>query len=67
MRVSDLGQGMVNLRRRRCATAQMELLPGQDEGESDVEVARGVAKKGRLGAWRDGAGRKASGRDQAGG
>ncbi|MDO6928851.1 ShlB/FhaC/HecB family hemolysin secretion/activation protein, partial [Acinetobacter baumannii] len=37
------------------------------EGESDIQIARSLAKKWQLGAWLDDAGSKASGRYQAGG
>ena len=40
----------------------MKLLPGQHEGESDIQIARSLAKKWQLGAWLDDAGSKASGR-----
>ena len=58
---------MVNLQRLPGATAHMKLLPGQHEGESDIQIARSLAKKWQLGAWLDDAGSKASGRYQAGG
>ena len=67
LRLSDLEQGMANLQRLPGATAHMKLLPGQHEGESDIQIARSLAKKWQLGAWLDDAGSKASGRYQAGG
>lgn len=67
LRLSDLEQGMANMQRLPGATAHMKLLPGQHEGESDIQIARSLAKKWQLGAWLDDAGSKASGRYQAGG
>ncbi|GHK53256.1 hypothetical protein KPZU09_29920 [Klebsiella pneumoniae] len=60
LRLSDLEQGMANLQRLPGATAHMKLLPGQHEGESDIQIARSGEK---MAAWRgDDAGSKASGR-----
>lgn len=67
LRLSDLEQGMANLQRLPGSTAHMKLLPGQREGESDLQIARSLEKKWQLGAWLDDAGSKASGRYQAGG
>ncbi len=66
LRLSDLEQGMANLQRLPGATAHMKLLPGQHEGESDIQIARSPAKNGSL-ARLDDAGSKASGRYRAGG
>ena len=60
LRLSDLEQGMANLQRLPGATAHMKLLPGQHEGESDIQIARS-GEKWQLGAGDD-AGSKASGR-----
>ncbi len=68
LRLSDLEQGMANLQRVCPAPPRTwKLLPGQHEGESDIQIARSLAKKWQLGAWLDDAGSKASGRYQAGG
>lgn len=48
LRLSDLEQGMANLQRLPGATAHMKLLPGQHEGESDIQIARSPAKNGSL-------------------
>lgn len=48
LRLSDLEQGMANLQRLPGATAHMKLLPGQHEGESDIQIARSLAKNGSL-------------------
>ncbi len=50
LRLSDLEQGMANLQRLPGATAHMKLLPGQHEGESDIQIARSPGEK--MAAWR---------------
>ncbi|ENV9335166.1 ShlB/FhaC/HecB family hemolysin secretion/activation protein [Klebsiella aerogenes] len=67
LRLSDLEQGMENLRRLPGSSANMQILPGQREAESNLQLTRRLDKKWQVGAWMDDAGSRASGRYQAGG
>ncbi len=67
LRLSDLEQGMENLRRLPGSSANMQILPGQREAESNLQLTRRLDKKWQVGAWVDDAGSRASGRYQAGG
>ena len=67
LRLSDLEQGMENLRRLPGSSANMQILPGQQEAESNLQLTRRLDKKWQVAAWMDDAGSRASGRYQAGG
>ncbi|EPG6795733.1 ShlB/FhaC/HecB family hemolysin secretion/activation protein [Klebsiella aerogenes] len=67
LRLSDLEQGMENLLRLPGSSANMQILPGQREAESNLQLTRRLDKKWQVGAWMDDAGSRASGRYQAGG
>ncbi|HDS7134223.1 ShlB/FhaC/HecB family hemolysin secretion/activation protein [Klebsiella sp. CN_Kp104] len=67
LRLTDLEQGMENLRRLPGSSANMQILPGQREAESNLQLTRRLDKKWQVGAWMDDAGSRASGRYQAGG
>ncbi|MBZ4205429.1 MULTISPECIES: ShlB/FhaC/HecB family hemolysin secretion/activation protein [Klebsiella] len=67
LRLSDLEQGMENLLRLPGSSANMQILPGQREAESNLQLTRRLDKKWQVGAWVDDAGSRASGRYQAGG
>lgn len=67
LRLSDLEQGMENLLRLPGSSANMQILPGQREAESNLMLTRRLDKKWQVGAWVDDAGSRASGRYQAGG
>jgi hemolysin activation/secretion protein len=66
LKLADLEQGMTNLQRLPGSSAQMKILPGKNNAESDIEITRHLAKKWQVGAWLDDAGSRASGRYQAG-
>ncbi|HAT1619518.1 TPA: ShlB/FhaC/HecB family hemolysin secretion/activation protein [Raoultella planticola] len=67
LRLPDLEQGMANLQRTPGSAAQMALLPGQHDGESDIKIVRKVDKSWQVGLWLDDAGSRATGRYQGGG
>lgn len=61
-----LEQGLENLQRIPGSTAKINLLPGDNPGETRVEVSRTQLKSWRLGAWMDDSGSKYTGRNQGG-
>ncbi|HAT1577186.1 TPA: ShlB/FhaC/HecB family hemolysin secretion/activation protein [Raoultella ornithinolytica] len=67
LRLPDLEQGMANLQRTPGSAAQMALLPGQHDGESNIKIVRKVDKSWQVGLWLDDAGSRATGRYQGGG
>lgn len=62
----DLEQGMANLQRIPGSAAHMKILPGEQQGESDIEITRKAGKPWQLGVWLNDAGSQTSGRYQAG-
>ncbi|BET43376.1 ShlB/FhaC/HecB family hemolysin secretion/activation protein [Atlantibacter hermannii] len=62
----DIEQGLENLQRLPTVKAHMEILPGEQPGESDIEVSWKQEKMWRLGASLDDAGTKSTGRYQGG-
>lgn len=62
----DIEQGLENLQRLPTVKAHMEILPGEQLGESDIEVSWKQEKMWRLGASLDDAGTKSTGRYQGG-
>lgn len=62
----SLEQGIENLQRIPGSSAQINLLPGENPGETKVEVSRTQLKSWRLGAWADDSGSKYTGRYQGG-
>ena len=61
-----LEQGLENLQRIPGTTANIDLLPGDNPGETRVEISRKQLKSWRLGAWMDDSGSKYTGRSQGG-
>lgn len=66
LKLTDLEQGMANLQRLPGSSAQMRILPGKNNAQSDIDITRHLAKKWQVGAWLDDAGSRASGRYQTG-
>ncbi|VUS32414.1 Hemolysin transporter protein ShlB [Klebsiella pasteurii] len=66
LQLTELEQGMANLQRLPGSSAQMKILPGKKNAESDIQLTRHLAKKWQVGAWLDDAGSRTSGRYQAG-
>ncbi|WP_313020927.1 ShlB/FhaC/HecB family hemolysin secretion/activation protein [Atlantibacter hermannii] len=62
----DIEQGLENLQHLPTVKAHMEILPGEQPGESDIEVSWKQEKMWRLGASLDDAGTKSTGRYQGG-
>lgn len=62
----DIEQGLENLQRLPTVEASMEVVPGEQPGESDIVVQWQQRKMWRLGASLDDAGSVATGRYQAG-
>ncbi|WP_433963068.1 ShlB/FhaC/HecB family hemolysin secretion/activation protein [Pectobacterium colocasium] len=62
----DIEQGLENLQRVPTAQADMQLVPGEKPGESDIVVSYKQAKHWRLGASVDDSGTKSTGRYQGG-
>lgn len=62
----DIEQGLENLQRLPTVEANMELLPGEKPGESDIVIARKQSKMWRFGLSLDDSGTKSTGRYQGG-
>lgn len=62
----DIEQGLENLQRLPTVEASMEIVPGEQPGESDVVITRKQSKMWRLGLSLDDAGTETTGRYQAG-
>ena len=62
----DIEQGLENLQRLPTVKADMEIVPGEQPGESDIAVSWKQEKMWRIGASLDDAGTKATGRYQGG-
>lgn len=62
----DIEQGLENLQRLPTVDASMEIVPGEQPGESDVVISRKQSKMWRLGVSLDDAGTQTTGRYQGG-
>ncbi|TNH42226.1 ShlB/FhaC/HecB family hemolysin secretion/activation protein [Photorhabdus luminescens] len=62
----DIEQGLENLQRLPNVQASMELVPGEQPGESDIVIKRQQSRFWHIGAWVDNSGTKATGRTQGG-
>ncbi|MFS2223965.1 ShlB/FhaC/HecB family hemolysin secretion/activation protein [Pantoea sp. B65] len=62
----DIEQGLENLQRVPTVQADMAIIPGEQPGESDIEVSWKQQKHWRLGASLDDSGTKTTGRYQGG-
>ncbi|UQC72246.1 ShlB/FhaC/HecB family hemolysin secretion/activation protein [Lelliottia sp. AC1] len=62
----DIEQGLENLQRLPTVEASMEIVPGEQPGESDVVITRKQLKMWRLGLSLDDAGTETTGRYQGG-
>ena len=62
----DIEQGLENLQRLPTVEASMEIVPGEQPGESDVVISRKQSKMWRLGLSLDDAGTETTGRYQGG-
>lgn len=67
LKLTELEQGMANLQRLPGSSAQMKIMPGKNNAESDIQISRYLARNWQVGAWLDDAGSRSSGRYQAGG
>lgn len=67
LKLTELEQGMANLQRLPGSSAQMKIMPGKNNAESDIQISRHLARNWQVGAWLDDAGSRSSGRYQAGG
>lgn len=66
LNLRDIEQGLENLQRLPTVSAQMQLVPGDNPGESDIVITRKQAKMWRFGLSVDDSGTKITGRDQGG-
>ncbi|ENU2138923.1 TPA: ShlB/FhaC/HecB family hemolysin secretion/activation protein [Klebsiella michiganensis] len=66
LKLTELEQGMANLQRLPGSSAQMKIMPGKNNAESDIQISRHLARNWQVGAWLDDAGSRSSGRYQAG-
>lgn len=66
LNLRDIEQGLENLQRIPTVSTQMQLVPGDKPGESDIMISRKQTKMWRLGLSIDDSGTKATGRDQGG-
>lgn len=66
LNLRDIEQGLENLQRLPTVSAQMQLVPGDNPGESDIVITRKQAKMWRFGLSVDDSGTKTTGRDQGG-
>lgn len=62
----DIEQGLENLQRLPGVEASMELVPGDEPGESDIVITRKQKKFWRLSAWADNSGSDSTGKNQGG-
>lgn len=62
----DIEQGLENLQRLPTVEASMELVPGDEPGESDIVITRKQRKMWRLNAWADNTGTNSTGKNQGG-
>ncbi|MEQ1966501.1 ShlB/FhaC/HecB family hemolysin secretion/activation protein [Xenorhabdus nematophila] len=62
----DIEQGLENLQRIPNVQASMELVPGEQPGESDLVIKRQQSRFWHVGAWVDNSGTKTTGRTQGG-
>jgi len=62
----DIEQGLENLQRLPTVQANMEIIPGEQPGESDIAVSWKQQKMWRIGASLDDSGSKSTGRYQGG-
>ncbi|KOC91855.1 ShlB/FhaC/HecB family hemolysin secretion/activation protein [Winslowiella iniecta] len=62
----DIEQGLENLQRVPTVQADMAIVPGEQPGESDIEVSWKQQKHWRIGATLDDSGTKSTGRYQGG-
>lgn len=67
LNLSELEQGSFNLQRTPGATVKIQVVPGEEKGESDILINRHQDKYWQVGAWLNDAGSKSTGRYQAGG
>lgn len=66
LNLRDIEQGLENLQRVPTVKAQMQLVPGENPGESDVVITREQSKYWRVGLSLDDSGTKDTGRYQGG-
>lgn len=66
LNLRDIEQGLENLQRIPTVKAQMQLVPGENPGESDIVITREQSKYWRLGVSVDDSGTKDTGRYQGG-
>ncbi|XKM14517.1 ShlB/FhaC/HecB family hemolysin secretion/activation protein [Orbaceae bacterium ac157xtp] len=66
LNLRDIEQGLENLQRFPTMNANMELIPGDNPGESDVMITRAQSKYWRVGLSVDDSGTKDTGRHQGG-
>ncbi|WP_392565242.1 ShlB/FhaC/HecB family hemolysin secretion/activation protein [Utexia brackfieldae] len=66
LNLRDIEQGLENLQRMPTVTANMQLVPGQQPGESDIVIHREQVKRWRLGVSLDDSGTRSTGRYQGG-
>lgn len=62
----DIEQGLENLQRLPTVQASMEIMPGNQPGESNIVISRHQSKRWRVGLSLDDAGSNATGRYQGG-
>ncbi|WVD70136.1 ShlB/FhaC/HecB family hemolysin secretion/activation protein [Orbus wheelerorum] len=66
LNLRDIEQGLENLQRIPTVKADMQLVPGENPGESDIVINRTQSKYWRIGASLDDSGTKDTGRYQGG-
>ncbi|MCO6545190.1 MAG: ShlB/FhaC/HecB family hemolysin secretion/activation protein [Gilliamella sp.] len=66
LNLRDIEQGLENLQRLPTVSAQMQLVPGDKPGESDIVISRKQSKMWRIGLSVDDSGTKTTGRNQGG-
>ncbi|CDL78967.1 ShlB/FhaC/HecB family hemolysin secretion/activation protein [Xenorhabdus cabanillasii] len=62
----DIEQGLENLQRIPNVQASMELVPGEQPGESDIIIKRRQSRFWHVGGWMDNSGTKTTGQTQGG-
>lgn len=66
LNLRDIEQGLENMQRLPTTSAQMQLIPGENPGESDIMITRSQSKYWRIAMSLDDSGTKDTGRYQGG-
>lgn len=66
LNISELEQGSFNLRRTPGSEVKIDVVPGEEQGQSNIVIDRHQDKRWQVSAWANDAGSKTTGRYQGG-